>query len=502
MPDVLDQLRESGQRLVDAAAARPADLDAVMARGRATRRRRTGTIALCSLLAIALAVGAIAASATGHHAAPLLHTTAPATHTRPQPKPTPGPMDQQLAASLGVGVPNGWVPVDFGNARLWLPPTTTVFGAKGCGASAAGTDLTLAFDPIAAGCNLATVSWIATSQLRSGARQSRASRTIHGYPIYVTPRAPGVAIWDVPALGITLQYRIVSKVPVDQVLDTLAPSAQAIAARSDLTIDTLSWRTVSWHGDEWKQPSTWAVRDLAGSPAPCAQAVRRADVTEVGTSTLQLPCTLPAISSDRVRPPVDGASVAQCESCDGLTAQQGQLVRALHSTAITVTLGIDGRVGAAVARSFHAVHDSGTLRVDGCPNTVPRDRTPGQRFARLVPGHPTAVAICRYHGAGVTGTTLNSLAAFAPGDVAHWQTTLNALRPVTKALCNGQNDNGPHVTLHFTYAQGAPTDVTVGSPCGYATNGHGISYTSPALLDELGTRVGADCRSFGTSVSC
>jgi hypothetical protein len=499
MPDVLDQLRESGQRLVDAASLRPTGLDAVMARGRATRRRRTATVALCSLLAIALAVGAIAASASGHHSAPLLHTTAPATNTRPQPKPKPGPTDQQLAASLGVGVPNGWVPVDFGDARLWVPPTSSVFAEPArcsiAGAKVPSTGTFVVLDQLDNRCepDLTPHSWISLDALPSSAAlPSRSALVVHGFDVYLEFGSPLVAGYDVPQLGVRVRYHRADAAIVSRIVSTLGPSARAIAGRSDLAVDTSSWRTVRWGDVEWRQPPEWRVRDLAGTVGACGPSPPLVDEVTVG-EPIPSRAACPAVAPDPIATaPTDRVAAVACSSCTSEPSANA-LTRVVGSTMMTISLGVDGRIGGAVLRSVREVPSS-ALHVDGCPSTVPRDRTSGDRFATLVPGHPSAVAICSYHGAGVDGAAQDSLAAFAPGDAAHWQAMLNALPPVTKAVCNGQNDNGPHVALHFTYADSGPTDVTIGSPCGWATNGHSLSWvTGSHVFAELSALVGVDC---------
>ncbi len=508
MPDVLDQLRDSGQRLVEAASLRTADLDAVMARGRAVRRRRTMTVALSSLLAVALAIGAIAASATGHHT-PLLHTTTPATQQNPKPKPKP--IDEQLAASLGAGVANSWVPVDFGDARLWVPPTASITRSweVSCAPLTNGQGsrrIFIAFDQSASFCspNEPGATWIEIAARPAPRRPEAPPQQVHGielFPLYPRSTPAGIGGFTILSMGIDIETHVGDSALVERVIDTLAPSAAAIARRTDLAIDTATWRTVSWHGVEWQQPPDWSVRDLAGAFAGCGRS-RASDVTEVGSPSFFPSCPAPG-PVDGVTSPTDSATVTACETCNAPPDEPDEIARGVHSLQMTVSLGVDGRVGAAILRSFRAAPGATNLRVDGCPATVPRDGpATTARQQPLVPGRPSSVAICRYHGSDARDATTGALAAFAAGDPSHWRVTMNGLAPVD-LVCNGTNDTGRAIVLRFGYLRGAPVDITIRGACNWATNGGGAPMsTTDVVIDELRTLVGTDCTFSAGSVSC
>ncbi len=504
--DRLDALRDASARLRGSVAATTSgDVDAVMARGRNRRRHSAVSAGIAGMLSIALTVSAVATIASARHGDNKKSPATAATST-PSITTTPKPIDEQLAASLGHGVPNGWVPVDLGKARLWVPPTAHTVSFAQCmgGPGTAGVQIVL-IGTIAPG--TCAVSADATYIVVGGAthtlpRPPKPIRTINGFVLYLRADSPTAISYDAPALNVTLTTHGESAL-INSVLGTLAPSAAAIAARTDLPIDTSRWRTVRYHSIEWRQPASWKVADRAGTFSGCSVEVPAA-TTSIGVSGVPARCPY-GRPPDTVSTPVTAAEVADgTPLSNGAVALDGSVAKTLGATSITVHLGVDGRIGGAILRSAHEI-SSRPLTVDGCPATVPQTpHAPSGGASRLVPGTPTAVTVCRYHGFNVPSVTQGTLAGFAPGNAADLARTLNALTPVPPGpVANCPLDDGARVLVRFTDAHGGTFDVIISlGGCRYVTNGARNTYSGATLPTVLYDLVGGDCSFLTSQVIC
>jgi len=117
LDEVRDALDESA-RLVPQGLVEPGE---VLTRARRkVRRRRVAQVAAATLVLVSM-IGAIVAVAAHHSSpAPQVVVAAPTTTTVLS-GPDAGVSAEQLAAHLGVGVPTGWVPVDYGDAGSSSP---------------------------------------------------------------------------------------------------------------------------------------------------------------------------------------------------------------------------------------------------------------------------------------------------------------------------------------------------------------------------------------------
>ena len=163
-------------------------------------------------------------------------TTTAATTLRTQPRAT-GLTAEQLSAHLGVGVPSGWVPVDLGEARVWVParwmlepPDACVGNASAAGAISVGSLPGTACDSVTP---IALPKQAVALLPASRTRPTGPSHTVHGYKVYLAivhppPGTPVVWIeYQVPQLGVQIDLHGSLG---SRVLDTLAPSARKVAS--------------------------------------------------------------------------------------------------------------------------------------------------------------------------------------------------------------------------------------------------------------------------------
>jgi hypothetical protein len=133
-----------------------------------------------------------------------------------------------------------------------------------------------------------------------------------------------------------------------------------------------------------------------------------------------------------------------------------------------------------------------------CPAHAPTDLAPHQQpgtASTFVPGHPSELLGCRYHGDNQpqpVGSRATS-ASFAPGAIA---AELNAARPVPKVInfmC--PVDFGETVLLIFGYPDGSRLTVSIATAgCEFATNGDRRIFTPAATVTRLETVLGHDNR--------
>ncbi len=125
--------------------------------------------------------------------------------------PATGLTAEQLDAHTGVGVPSGWAPVDFGNARLFVPADWIVSSRGSCeGGAIAGLVSLGAIPP--AGCKPSdqypvpenAVAIIRSSDVPNPVQPA----LVHGYRVYVAEEFnPLWLVRVVPELGMKIEVR-------------------------------------------------------------------------------------------------------------------------------------------------------------------------------------------------------------------------------------------------------------------------------------------------------
>ena len=186
------------------------------------------------------------------------------THARAASGSATGVTPDQLNAHLGVGVPAGWYPVDLGDARLWVPGDVTVEtegGATVCGESAQPPLPT----PGLIGVGFASASCPrhrkfapreAGRLVSSSARPRGAPyRTINGYRVYRVAGPPS-SVFEVPQLGVQLALR---GGLTDRIVGTLAPSSRKVALEYATRPVPATYRTVKSYGVSVSIPARWTV---------------------------------------------------------------------------------------------------------------------------------------------------------------------------------------------------------------------------------------------------
>ncbi len=219
-----------------------------------------------------LAIGALAAltlcascSSSGEkHSSATTTTTTANDHGFTTPfHPTVGVTAEQLDAHLGIGLPRSWVPVDVGDARIWVPDTWTVETTTlACGLSdrppvvgVVGIDTVdfacpsdPSFDPQQA------ASLISASATPDGTHYD----VVNGYRIYrvALTADPTSTVYDVPELGARI---VLHGSLADRILSTLAPSAQEVALAFATQPTPITYRSVITDGVSLSIPSRWTI---------------------------------------------------------------------------------------------------------------------------------------------------------------------------------------------------------------------------------------------------
>ena len=187
----------------------------------------------------------------------------------------------------------------------------------------------------------------------------RPTRTIHGYGLF----AAGHDRYAVPALHVLLTVKGADS---NRVLSTLAPSSRTVA----LTYKGApphGWRVIKHAGVLLRVPSNWTLTDITGQPV-CPNPRLNATVL-VGDGlpagcgpdpTLVLPLAGSAAISDAYRRPVPSATTTVDPTYYDAPWSTTHLqldvrVDLDHDVAMTIGLGRDGRIGAAIIASVHAV---------------------------------------------------------------------------------------------------------------------------------------------------
>ena len=207
---------------------------------------------------------AVAATGCSSHAT---HRASPTTTTTTTRSAVPLTA-QQMDAHLGVGVPAGWVPVDGGDARLWVPPDSNTHQDGKCVFAPPAEPPVVTVGSVAPpDCQaqvggymhplpplMAEVSIISETE----ASTIRPSLTVHGYRLYrrAAARHRGWAFYEVPQLHVQIATH--GKLAA-RILATLAPSARYVAL--DTAYETVSQasRRLTRGGVAVSIPTSWPI---------------------------------------------------------------------------------------------------------------------------------------------------------------------------------------------------------------------------------------------------
>lgn len=266
----------------------------------------------------------------------------------------------QLRAHLGSGVPPTWKPVDYGDARLWVPPTWEVaFGAcEGLASGFVETDYSYD-DSCRKSPSLVKLDPIDLRWSAHGARL----RVINGYRVF----ASSGDNYTVPDLHIALVAR---GWLADRVLATLAPSSRTVALTYHAARPS-GWRELTDSGITFRVPPGWQLQDVTGKPT-CPNPRLNA-VVQVGQG---LPAGCPpnptydepaqgSLSLGNPYPSTHGATSTTIDKAEVLSEATApwytthlQLTVRLdagHDVQATLGLGRDGRIGAEIFAMFASV---------------------------------------------------------------------------------------------------------------------------------------------------
>ncbi len=260
----LDDVRTALAARADQVPAGAHDPHEVLERARrAVRRRRIGrvVIGVAAVLVIVVVMVAIA----GVPGSPKRVVVAASSTTAAR-----GPARltaEQLGAHTGAGVPGGWVPVDAGNARVFVPAVWNLSAQGSCFGGPVTGIVSVGVMPMA-GCSPAdqypvpenAVAIIPTSVPPPAAEKPT---LVHGYRVFLADE--GGLLWSVhvvPELGVKIETRGDLQ---EKILATLAPSARKVALES---AGDATPAGQAYDGDGLKMtiPSSWAVTLPSGYP--------------------------------------------------------------------------------------------------------------------------------------------------------------------------------------------------------------------------------------------
>jgi hypothetical protein len=207
-----------------------------------------------AIVVVVLTLAACTSSETG----PTTTTTAPAS-TEPLP-----------AVDLSA-TPDGWVPVDYGDAQVSVPPTWWVsYGGSGCGTTPPGL---LVVQPPEGPAWCGAVGFETPAQRPAPPKSivtvgpelgtyhlpAGPSVVIHGIALYVLSR--GARVTTIRYLAQDLRVIITTSGPLGRrVLDTLSLSPRAAVLSEGALRTPRTWRWHAFDGVRFATPATWPVQ--------------------------------------------------------------------------------------------------------------------------------------------------------------------------------------------------------------------------------------------------
>jgi len=263
-----------------------------------------------------------------------------ATTTAETHRPPAALTDQQLRAHAGDGVPSGWVPVDEGDARVWVPANWSLSSGSVC-FSAASVTPTVSLGQLAqSSCRsmgeshfalpAESVSLIASPNRTAGARY----RMIHGYRVYAANAAkpdPAWLVYDVPQLGSRIALR---GSLARRVLDTLAPSARAVALAFAPQPPRTNYRHVIAAGVRLSIPPGWRIT----TDGPVCSLPNDELVIPPVRPDLSGPPSCPGLGPGTVAGAVIDGGALNNRPSDQTTGDADRLLTVLHHGTTTITI--------------------------------------------------------------------------------------------------------------------------------------------------------------------
>ena len=287
------------------------------------------------IAAMALAV-VTAACSSSHTTRPASSSATTATTTKGTVPTTPrsvaGLTAEQLNAHLGVGVPKGWVPVDEGEARVFVPSDWYLEPQDACAEDRSAGGIVSVGKLPHANCNPANqysipaqaASLIPLFQHRS----SRPSLTVRGYRVYNVGASTSGRFYEIPQLNVSIVLR---GSLAGRVLGTLAPSARNVALAHN-TVPT-HWHAVSEDGVSLSIPPSWGV---ASPKFFCGDPVSVSELLLIKPDIGFAPCPGPSLMP--VAALLDGVSLYLPPHNPNAPSPTGRPIATLQHDTTTITV--------------------------------------------------------------------------------------------------------------------------------------------------------------------
>ena len=492
-------LEEAGRSVVAAPLLPPTPIEHI--RDRAHGRRRRGRVRAAGALATAVALIGGAVLVAYQRRSPA--TSVVAKHPT-KPPAAKLPTDPELRAHLGLGAPRGWIPVDFGDARLWIPPTWKVVRAGDCPADSRAGWMSLGLSGTEGLCGSGTAT-LTISTLSESVPAGSDRRTINSFAVFHS--RTGLHQWSAPALHV---FVLTSDATSERVLNTLAPSARRVATHTAAQPVRAGWQRVTYNGITFAAPESWPTlftktepicrpftpsQISAGKEAPGFDCLYHRpsylprDGLQVDGNSTEIPepncnthCAAFSLSPEGPGVDVSGheGGPIWVRAIDGGPGAPPVLdvIVALHGNMqlVQIGLGRDGRVANAILHSIDTAPTEATS-VSGCatqPDPVTmRESSP---HGTLVLDHPVRALLCVYN-AGEQGT--EHLLGTAIPETGATARLLDTARSRAGIAC--PEFGNPWIgILHFEYRRPTRrTTIQVGS-C-LTGNEHGVVVTPRAL---------------------
>ncbi len=164
----------------------------------------------------------------------------------------------------------GWIPVDYGNVQISVPPGA-VIGSGPCPEPSVAVTVHLGRPPAGVfNCPLeqAGVTTVTLEPVPAGASTSGlASRHVHGVTVFLNFGSPAKDAELVPSLGAEVQA---SGSQASIILGTLTPSPRTVALAGGRAPRVPgSWRRVTFGGLSVAVPASWPVQNATVEGTPC-----------------------------------------------------------------------------------------------------------------------------------------------------------------------------------------------------------------------------------------
>jgi hypothetical protein len=286
MPDLIDLFED----LREHPPAGPRPLEDIERRARVLRRQRqTRKLAVIPALAavVALSVVRLTTRSRSEHV-----ITGPTATTQPNPG----------LAALPVKMipgPPGWQPVDYGNARVWVPPDWSILptGVSEC----ATLVKVVLLNPPTTVCNSPRTPVSAVTIWPIGSvDETGPSRTINGYRVLVPSITP---TFYIPRLSVRITIQTTSDAQRQTILATLGPSSRAaVLAPGPTGPPPRDWKAASYGPITVRVPPSWPVENIdAAQGFDVCRVIFHTPAVVLGSPSVMPPCPMGG-----VRLPGDG----------------------------------------------------------------------------------------------------------------------------------------------------------------------------------------------------